>query len=433
MPRWLTGALARLALVLFGLALALGLLLLVEGVLALVGAGKGAPGYDPLAGFSPTVALFGPTARPDGTPIFRASPARLRARPTAPAELGPQREFLAEKPPGLFRIFVIGDSTAAGIPYQPAYGFSGWLRRRLIGALGTERVEVVNAAVSGYGSRRVLVTLREIATHQPDVVVIYSGHNEMAERQFYSRLYGMNPRLFWLLERAVSTRIFTLLSRRLFMPRAPTPEEVARFAREDSLYATEMFGVTTEHSAGRRHWTAADFARRDALYRANIEEMVRVTRAAGARPVLLTLTQNFSDWPPGSSLHRPDLGADEERRWQSRFAAGERAAAAGDCAGALASGCRRGDRRRVAEPTGARPGVCVRSAGRRGRVGTGGERSRPGAARRPTSCNDTIRDIAARRGVAGSTSMVITEASGGGSWATTCSSTSSTRISAATS
>jgi tetratricopeptide (TPR) repeat protein len=65
--------------------------------------------------------------------------------------------------------------------------------------------------------------------------------------------------------------------------------------------------------------------------------MAGTAEAAGAKVVFVTLAQNFADWPPGASTHREDLAEPQAAEWQARFAEGERAAGAGDCAAALAA------------------------------------------------------------------------------------------------
>jgi hypothetical protein len=52
--------------------------------------------------------------------------------------------------------------------------------------------------------------------------------------------------------------------------------------------------------------------------------------------MLLTLSQNFSDWPPGFSSHRPGMQPAEKVAWRAAVRAGD-ALAATDCTGALAA------------------------------------------------------------------------------------------------
>ena len=69
-------AVGRAALVGLGYALAALLLGALELGLRIAGAGGGPPGYDPLSGFSSSVPLFVRAVRPDGTAVWRVSPAR---------------------------------------------------------------------------------------------------------------------------------------------------------------------------------------------------------------------------------------------------------------------------------------------------------------------------------------------------------------------
>ncbi len=200
--------LARLGLVLVGVLAGLACLVALEFALFLVGAGEGAPAYDPFAGFSASVPLFERAERADGTPIYRVSPARLVN--SANAGRSPEREFLAKKPDNGFRAFVVGGSSAAGFPYTPTYAFSTWLKRRLAARFSDLEIEIVNAAVAGYSSRRVLIAVRELVAYEPDLVIVYSGHNEWAERRYYSSLIDMHPWLFKMRERLLTSRIFNV-------------------------------------------------------------------------------------------------------------------------------------------------------------------------------------------------------------------------------
>lgn len=319
-----------LGLVAYWLAASLGLLVATELALRLTGLGTGAPAYDPFAGFASGVKLFVPATRPDGVAIFRVSAARLQASEPTSSE----REFLAEKPAGGFRVFVLGGSTAAGFPYPPAYGPGAWLERRLRAALPGRPIEVVNAALPGYGSRRVLLVAREVAAYGPDLLVVSCGHNEWAERRYYSHLIEMDRRLFRLRERLLTTRLFTLLSHVSRLWRSDAGSLRGLVASERREFG-EMFAVLSRRAAGQGYATPQEIRQRDALYRANLEEIVRAGRGAGAHVALLTLVQNLADWAPGASAHRPDLAPAAERRWDELVARGDRAAEAGDCASAL--------------------------------------------------------------------------------------------------
>ena len=248
----------------------------------------------------------------------------------------PDREFLAEKPANGLRVFVVGESSAAGYPYPPAYAFGAWLERRLQADLPDLSVEVVNAAVAGYSSRRALVALREVAGYQPDVVIVYSGHNEWAERRYYSRLIEMNPWLFRLRERFFSTRLFALTSHWLSPRRESSREALEHFVAGERQEQIEMFAVFSKRVEGRglRH-AGADRAARRALPAESRRD--RADRAGGGRSRRLP------------HAHAEFRGLVARRVHPS---AGSRGRGGGRVAGALRGGGARRRRRRL--PGGAR-------------------------------------------------------------------------------
>jgi hypothetical protein len=86
---------------------------------------------------------------------------------------GPPR--VREKPSGVFRVVVIGDSYAEAVevPYEKT--FSAVIERQLADcpALKGKRVEVLDLGVSGYGTAQELITLKKEAwAYSPDAVVM---------------------------------------------------------------------------------------------------------------------------------------------------------------------------------------------------------------------------------------------------------------------
>lgn len=87
-------------------------------------------------------------------------------------------EFEATKPPGVYRIFGLGDSTTFGLSGDTC-PYAAQLQRRLDRA-SPRRFEVVNAGVEGYNSRDALNVLeREVFRYEPDMITIYIGWNDL--------------------------------------------------------------------------------------------------------------------------------------------------------------------------------------------------------------------------------------------------------------
>jgi lysophospholipase L1-like esterase len=96
------------------------------------------------------------------------------ADPPAPAP----EMFSATKPERAFRVFVLGESAAAGFPYPRNATFSRLLRDVLRDVMPGDSVEVVNLGIAATNSFAMLDMAREVRAQRPDAVLIYAGHNE---------------------------------------------------------------------------------------------------------------------------------------------------------------------------------------------------------------------------------------------------------------
>jgi tetratricopeptide (TPR) repeat protein len=86
--------------------------------------------------------------------------------------------FLEEKPDTCYRIFVLGGSSTRGFPYQAGTSFPRILYYRLQEAYPDLRIEVVNLSASAINSYTYIDQIDEILDHDPDLILLYGGHNE---------------------------------------------------------------------------------------------------------------------------------------------------------------------------------------------------------------------------------------------------------------
>ncbi|HYE57844.1 MAG TPA: tetratricopeptide repeat protein, partial [Rhodothermales bacterium] len=86
--------------------------------------------------------------------------------------------FRRTKEPRTLRIFVMGESSAAGYPFYYGAAFSRQLAQRLQQTFPERRVEVVNTAMAAISSYALRDFTTEILREKPDAVLIYTGHNE---------------------------------------------------------------------------------------------------------------------------------------------------------------------------------------------------------------------------------------------------------------
>ena len=107
-------------------------------------------------------------------------------------------KFAAQKAAGSKRIFVLGGSTVQGRPYATETAFSSWLSIRLAAADPNTRFEVINCGGVSYASYRVAKILSEVLQHQPDAIVIYTGHNEFLEDRSYDDIRNLSDARSWI-------------------------------------------------------------------------------------------------------------------------------------------------------------------------------------------------------------------------------------------
>ncbi|HEY6565442.1 MAG TPA: hypothetical protein VIY86_13150, partial [Pirellulaceae bacterium] len=89
----------------------------------------------------------------------------------------PQR-LLETKPPGTYRIFVLGESAAQGFP-DPAFNFGRMLEVMLHQAYPATQFEVINTAMTAINSHVVRLIAQDCARFDPDLFVVYLGNNEV--------------------------------------------------------------------------------------------------------------------------------------------------------------------------------------------------------------------------------------------------------------
>jgi hypothetical protein len=84
----------------------------------------------------------------------------------------------AVKTADTYRIFVLGESAALGIPI-PSTSFARILEVMLRDHSPERRFEIINTAMTAINSNVILPTARECAGHRPDLFIVFMGNNEV--------------------------------------------------------------------------------------------------------------------------------------------------------------------------------------------------------------------------------------------------------------
>ncbi len=223
------------------------------------------------------------------------------------------QSFAKAKPRGTYRIFCLGGSTTHGRPYDDATSFCGWLRELLPAVDASRRWEVINAGGVSYASYRSALLMEELALYEPDLFVIYSGHNEFLEERTYQGIIATPPAVRGLAALAGRTRLYSALRKALRALRSRGDTA----AGDRSLLASEV-RTRLDASVGPDAYERDEALATQVLdhYRFNLARMTDIARAAGARAVFITPASNLRHSSPFKSQHRDGLSTTDLESWQ---------------------------------------------------------------------------------------------------------------------
>ncbi len=303
------------------------LLVLVEGVLALVGVRAERYASDPYVGFAGRIPLF--VEEVDGDGVVRMVTAENRF------DYFNRQSFLKVKAEGVKRVFCMGGSTTFGRPYTDGTSFAGWMRE-LLGEMEPGKWEVVNAGGVSYASYRVALLMEELVRYEPDVFVIYTGHNEFLERRIYGKVEessGVGRRLRRAAGRMRVTSGMARVLESAGVAGAGGEAEGGRTVLEAEV-TTEL-----EKTLGPTSYARAELHRGAVLehFRFNLGRMVEIAESVGARVIFVEPASNLREVSPFKSEAGAGVSDADREVWQGLFSgAAEAMQVEGDPGRALA-------------------------------------------------------------------------------------------------
>ena len=188
----------------FGLAVALGFFLVVEGILWIAGVKPLYGRSDQYVGFSDYSPLFEEKRTQNGENVFATANNKMN--------WFNYQQFPVRKAKGVTRVFCLGGSTTYGRPYDDKTSFSGWLREFLPAVDPGRQWEVINAGGISYASYRVVNLMEKLVRYEPDVFIIYTGHNEFLEKRTYDRVLKTPEFVRNITSLASRLRLYSLFS-----------------------------------------------------------------------------------------------------------------------------------------------------------------------------------------------------------------------------
>jgi tetratricopeptide (TPR) repeat protein len=251
-----------------------------------------------LGHYGRNTSLFEPAADLPGNYLQAGHEVAARFFPNEQFPPSPPNDvFLAQKPAHSFRIFALGESSAAGFPYPPNAMFSREVADALRDVLPSDTVEVVNLGIAATNSYAIVDFTGEIIDQHPDAVMIYAGHNEyygalgvgstesLGSFPPFIRLYLKLQRLktFQLLRNGITGTIRLVSGNSTSQEQ--TPSRMESIARDQQI----ILGGKT-YNAGKLQ------------FESNLRIAIRRLRDNGVAVFVGSLVSNLKDQPPLSVL-----------------------------------------------------------------------------------------------------------------------------------
>ena len=232
----------------------------------------------------------------------------------------PDTEFAIHKAPGVYRIVFLGASTTRGFPFEGrTINYARFLDLILRDVLPGRKVEVINAGYDALSSFGVLDLARSLVPYSPDLVVIYTGHNEFIGH------FGVNSTVNLGQNRWVTDLVMRLHNSRLFLAGELIALQFQSAGRPGARADGRVNLFREMLSRKRLTWDAALHARALKNYRENLKKLVQLGREQGAGVVLMTPVSNLRDFPPLRSQIPDDLSETLRRALKKHLEAGRRA------------------------------------------------------------------------------------------------------------
>ncbi len=230
-------------------------------------------------------------------------------------ELFPHQSFTKTKSANVFRAFCVGGSTTHGRPYSHPTSFCSWLEDFLNYVDRKHKWEVINAGGVSYASYRIALLMEELIQYEPDLVVVYTGHNEFLERRTYSKILRLPKVLRDLGTLASKLRIYSLLNEVIGYRGTGKgkPGYVHKLSKE--------VDTILDQTIGPEDYVRDDEQKKDIVthFRINLTRIIKLARSVDSKVILVTPASKLRHEAPFKSQHRDDIGQSALQEWERNF------------------------------------------------------------------------------------------------------------------
>jgi tetratricopeptide (TPR) repeat protein len=216
--------------------------------------------------------------------------------------------FEVNKSPNTIRIFLFGESTTAGFPYEYNAIPSEFLLERLVNAFPGKRIEVINTAIAAINSFTVAEFAKEMVHYNPDLFIFYMGQNE-----FYG-VFGVGSTMSVGSNRWIIKTYLWLQHFKIFILLKNTINSLAEIFNSGNPGENQilMEQMIKNHSIGlnsKEYITALN------TFRKNFQEIIETAGENKIPVIISTLVTNEKDLQPFVSMYSADLTHEKKSRY----------------------------------------------------------------------------------------------------------------------
>jgi tetratricopeptide (TPR) repeat protein len=227
------------------------------------------------------------------------------------------------------RIFCLGESTMQGFPYEFHATPPSFLRDRLQAMFPQDTFEVINVGLSAIGSFVVEDLMDELSAYEPDLFLVYLGHNE-----FYG-VYGVGSAVGsgggWLTRLAVS-----LLRFKTYLALRDGYQWIRRTTGTD---ATPPRGSLMGQMVGNRTipYNGPLYCEARQIYGSNLRSIIHSARRRGIPIMFSSLVSNIRDQKPFVPVFDEGTREQERERWRIALSRGDSLRSSGELQDAISA------------------------------------------------------------------------------------------------
>ncbi len=235
--------------------------------------------------------------------------------------------FLKDKLAGTFRVFCMGGSSTAGWPFLYNATFPSLLSDQLQRNFPEKNIEVVNFGISAVNSFSVLDLIKELIHFQPDLFIIYMGHNE-----FYGALGVASTRKIGN-DRAIIKLYLRLQKIRLvqFVRNIINGLRAQLVGKQEQQESRTLMQQMIGEKFIRYH--DADYHTAKTHFRENLRDILHTLNKAKTPVHVGTTVSNLRSFEPFKSLFSETFA--DTSSWKQIFKQGKQAEETGDFKTAL--------------------------------------------------------------------------------------------------